>query len=437
MKAGFARLDITPPLGSYLSGYFFERIADGIITPLEAHAVACSDGENTAVAISLDLIGLKQPQMDEIRNRIAKRNNIPYEAVFLACTHTHLAPEVSKGRLFPISPEYNAYLFKRICDAATLAIADMKEATFEIARGKAEDIAFIRRYRMKDGSTKTNPPAGSPDIVAPIGSADETVRLLKIKREGAPDIAIVNFQVHPDVIAGTKLCADFPGFVRSTLENALADEDGGLGVKVIYFNGPQGDTNHYNPFNPRRGLPHSIHMGRVIAGAVLSVYSYTEPIKADKVSFGQMSINVPTNKGTPEEVAEAKAYMKKVDESDDDSIKRGQHITVLGEMSRIISLADAPDERELYLTGVAFGDFILMGFPGEPFTEVIRILEAGSPFAMTMACCCANGYEGYYPMKDAFEEGGYEARSSHYKLGIAETLAEANVSLAKDIKNKQ
>ena len=30
MKAGFARLDITPPIGTRIVGYYSERIADGL-----------------------------------------------------------------------------------------------------------------------------------------------------------------------------------------------------------------------------------------------------------------------------------------------------------------------------------------------------------------------------------------------------------------------
>ncbi len=36
MKAGFARIDITPPLGSKLQGYYNVRYADGILDPLMA-----------------------------------------------------------------------------------------------------------------------------------------------------------------------------------------------------------------------------------------------------------------------------------------------------------------------------------------------------------------------------------------------------------------
>ena len=53
---------------------------------------------------------------------------------------------------------------------------------------------------------------------------------------------------------------------------------------------------------------------------------------------------------------------------------------------------------------------------------------------MTIVCCCANGYEGYFPMQSAYDEGGYEARSSKFKPGVAEAIIEGSVELLKKIK---
>ena len=42
----------------------------------------------------------------------------------------------------------------------------------------------------------------------------------------------------------------------------------------------------------------------------------------------------------------------------------------------------------------------------------------------TCASALTNGYEGYFPVKAAYDEGGYEARSSRYKSSVAETIVE-------------
>ena len=98
--AGFARLDITPPLGAVLNGYYRERYADRVIEPLYVTALAFSDGEKTALAISLDISEILQRDTDVIRQQVADYVNIPFEAVFLACIHTHTAPVISEIRGF-------------------------------------------------------------------------------------------------------------------------------------------------------------------------------------------------------------------------------------------------------------------------------------------------------------------------------------------------
>ena len=52
---------------------------------------------------------------------------------------------------------------------------------------------------------------------------------------------------------------------------------------------------------------------------------------------------------------------------------------------------------------------------------------------MTMACCLSNGNEGYFPMQEAYDEGGYEARSSIFKAGVAERLIDYSTHLLNDI----
>ena len=66
LKAGFSRLDVTPPLGSYLAGYFHDRYAKGILDPIELNAIAVSDGENTALIITADLLGIAMKYADGI-----------------------------------------------------------------------------------------------------------------------------------------------------------------------------------------------------------------------------------------------------------------------------------------------------------------------------------------------------------------------------------
>lgn len=42
--------------------------------------------------------------------------------------------------------------------------------------------------------------------------------------------------------------------------------------------------------------------------------------------------------------------------------------------------------------------------------------------------------EGYFPMQDSYDEGGYEARSSRFKAGVAELIIEKGQKLLESIK---
>ena len=66
--AGFSRVDVTPPIGTELSGYPRKRVSDGIIDTLDLNAVAFSDGTNRArrqPASSLPCSGHWAPQWHE------------------------------------------------------------------------------------------------------------------------------------------------------------------------------------------------------------------------------------------------------------------------------------------------------------------------------------------------------------------------------------
>jgi len=446
MKAGFARTDVTPPIGSTLIGYYSPRIAEDVISPLEANAVAISDGENTAVLISIDNLSIMKREMDIMKGLITEKCGIPYEYIFISCTHTHLGPSVCTEHLFPPEPGYTEAFFRKICDVAFFAVKDMKDAVPHIAKGEAKDISFVRRFRMKDGTIKTNPSSKYiGEVLSPQGEPDEELQLIKFTRDGASDIAIVNFQVHPDVIGGNKICADYPGFMRNILEASLSDVAEGKGVKVVYFNGTQGDTVHARRTDKngnftgnalvKSGVEQSRHMGRVLAGAVMGIYTYAEPIECGKIFGTVCYLPVESNKGTPEEVELAKKIKPLYEEGGSEAIK--EYGMPINQAIRILALEHTPETVDVNISCVGFGDVAFVGFPGEPFTYVGRTLKEGSPFRMTVPCCLTGGSMSYFPTRDAFEGGGYETGNARFKKGIAEALAEKAVALTNDVYNNK
>ena len=58
LKAGFARVDITPPLGIHINGYYIDRYAEKILDPLEINCLALECGDTRVALIAVDNMGI-------------------------------------------------------------------------------------------------------------------------------------------------------------------------------------------------------------------------------------------------------------------------------------------------------------------------------------------------------------------------------------------
>ncbi len=444
LKVGYARVNATPPLGVNIAGYFVERIADGVLDELEVCAVAAGSGENTVLLITVDHCGLTKDYLSAWREEISKDTGVPAEAIYIHSTHTHQGPITAKSCKNPLNEEYAVLLGRRVHDAAVFALSDMKPAKMGIGTSEAKNVAFIRRYRMKDGSAKTNPGVNNPDIVAPIGITDESVHVVRFDREGAETVVIANFANHPDVVGGNKISADWPGLTRRFVEKAIDN------TKCIFFNGAQGDVNHVNvhpkagDFNDMfndfdgcsRGYGHARHIARVVTGAVLSIYDKVEYMDVDSVKYQQKIVDIPSNKPTPEEMPLARQYNEWHNAGRDDLIpyKAMMLTTVVAEAGRMVRLENAPDNFPMLFSAISIGDVAFFGIPGEPFNGVGRALKTAPDWKMVIPTCNTNAKEGYFPMMDSYEEGGYEARSSNFKAGVAEKIIEEGKKILAELR---
>lgn len=393
-QAGFARIDITPPLGTPVAGYGYIRVSDHVLDPLELNSVAFSDGENKGILISADVLQVSESLATKIRGMISKRLNIPADHIFLQALHQHtsIRVEIRAVGAGP-DPAYLDVLFRKYCDVAQMAMADLQDAKLFIAEGQTpEPISFIRRFQLKDGTFRTNPGRGkSASIDHPLGEADNTVRLLRFKREKG-DIALINFHCHPDVIGGTGFSADWPGFVRRYTERALP------GTKCILVNGPQGDSNHIDAFREkeeeekRRGLSHSSFMGKTISDVALS----------------QWDKGVETETGR-----------------------------IWGKTEIVYSPTNPKDKNDLLFQQITtavlgIGKVAFVGFGGEPFTKYAQNVRGEKKDLYIIAACLTNGAAGYLPTEDAFAQGGYEVNAGKFMPCLEKDLTQCAVKLLEE-----
>ena len=174
------------------------------------------------------------------------------------------------------------------------------------------------------------------------------------------------------------MSADFSGWMRRTVEKALD------GTKCMFFPGAQGDVSStsVHPFggdlndteisfdNEMKSPGMARFVGRALAGTVLQVY--------DKVAY--MDAEIPY---TAMELT-----------------------TVVAEALRMCRLEHGPMEFKMELTGIQIGPVVLLGVPGELFSETGMELKKNDDWAMVLPCVLTNGSKGYFPPKSAYGEGG-------------------------------
>lgn len=423
LKAGFSRVDVTPPLGASLEGYFTKRYAKGILDPIELNAIAFSNGDATALIITADFLAMRKEYVDEIRREISVRVKISENNIMVCALHQHtsIALRDTNGNNIMTDRVYLDGLYRKFCDVAEMAINDMSDAKIFIGmRETDEKISFIRRYLMKDGIYATNPFGRSADVVRPYRDADNNVRLCRFKREGKKDVALVNFSTHPDVIGGELLSADWPGAVRRFVEADISN------TSCIFLTGAQGDSNHWD-FTKEElcgGYEHSLRMGRVIADTVSKLWDNVEEQCADKISADVDIVFNRTRTDGIEKFEEAKRFL--------DENKEANGSAELGNCSRIVRLRNAPIFQQIPISVINLGNVGFVGFGGEPFTQYGDDIREKCPDRFLICACNANGAEGYLPNSEAFAEGGYEASSSMFSPEIEDQCIE----MAKKLLNK-
>jgi len=450
LMIGYAQVNANPPLGIGLAGYYVPRFAKGFLDDIEVEALAVYCNEKKLVLISVDCCQLKEDIIEEYCKMIEKATTLSKNSIFISATHTHTGPLNKPEDGFPADEDviknYKDFLGERIVKAVRMAFDDLKFAQMGYIVGNApERVAYIRRYRMKNGTTCTCPPINDPNIDYPIGEVDRRVNVLRFDRKEGCSIVLVNYGLHADTTNGELISADWPGWMRKTLEKALD------GAKCMFFAGAEGDVGSTNVHpvdgdmndtqisfdNEMKSPGMARFVGRALAGTVLQVYDKVKYVEVDTINIIRKEIFVSANIPQKKDIPRARKIKELHDSGRDSEIPflAMELTTVVAEAERMCLLENAPEYFKLTLTGVKIGPVSLIGIPGEPFTDIGKEIQKNSGWGMIMPCALTNGSSGYFPVKSAFEEGGYEARSSRFKSDVAQCIIDGCSELL-DLLNK-
>ena len=390
MKAGVAKVDITPPLGTRMWGYF-DRVkgATGVLDPLYARVLVLEAGGKSLAYVDLDLGRTFGPaSLDRLRKTARQDSQI--DDLIVQATHTHAGPIIMDA--YPNGPPaWEADDLQRI----NAAIHDAAEHLVPVRLGVGYGAAYIgynRRHVDPDGAISM---LWSNATQAPTYPVDPLFEVLRIDQmDGQPLAILVNYAAHPVTFGSDALrySADFPGVMCKVVEQAFG------GKPLAFFaQGADGDINVFDAGTP---INLDVVGRRDWAGETL----------------GKAAVS------TAQQIRTAVDSDPVIDFADDplalklrwDAEKfRKETLRELGPEAFQIYAPPIEETIKLPVTTALINHKIaIVGMPGEPFVDFQTDLRAKCPVQDCFFLGYTNGYFGYFPTIKAAAEGGYGAVST-------------------------
>jgi len=459
VRFGFARADITPPVGIYhrMWGAARHDVASGVHRPVLVDVLVLAprdpQDDRRMVRALFDFVGLAGSQQERMAQALAEAAGVPRESVVITHSHSHASGMFAPNRQsLPGGNKVVPYLNKvrvRLADACRQACDNLKEATVSYARARC-DLAANRDYH-DDGS------GGRACGYNPDAPADDTVWVGRVTdASGAHRATLVNYACHPTTLAweNTLLSPDYVGAMREVVESET-------GSPCTFFQGPCGDLGPRDGFvgdtaiadRNGRQLGHAAlsalntlgppetdfaYRGVVVSGATLGTWGPRPfaPSRADAVSRfdgGALTVDLPL-KDLPDP-ASLRRDMQRLTEEQKDADDAGDAVRArdLGAraercrrwLGRLEFLPEGPDFTFHYSV-YRFGDAVWVTCGGEPYNLLQTELRARFPeVTILVSPVAGDSHIAYLLPRDRYGQGLYQEEPSSLGPGALETLIDA------------
>ena len=426
MLAGFAEIEFTPERG-YMPGEMVGYLADGTIGGLYANAAAFTNGDDSAILVSMDVLSFHKEYADDIRKRIADATGVPKKNVLVAAIHTHTATSLEyQVWLCPPDPVTAANTADKTVEAAIKAWNSRSEAKLGVEKTYETRFSYCRDFYIDNGEIRMNPARFSDRLVKPAGPVDHSVNVMRVDdAEGNIKCFIVNYANHPDChTKRDKFSADYPGYMRRALKRKYGDD-----VVVLYFNGTAGDINcldfkggrHLAYYGGTKNAPEAIGAG--LCSTVVDISTRIEA-EDDEPKLRAISRNVVLDRRYKTQ-ADYEWAKKIAEDMASHKIRDQAFATEYLE----------PDDNvqptiDFEIHTLRLGPWAIVGLPSEIFTDVGRRIKRASPFDHTVIFELANGTHGYISTRTLHNSTAYEAKVSKYNACTAADSADRIVEAA-------
>ena len=443
LRAGAARVNITPFVGGPMAGYAARtRGSETIDDELFAKALVLDDGRAKVGVVTSDLIAVNPELVAEVRDLVAQETGIAGDHLLICASHTHFGPALRR-RTFrdneatdaPQDRAYLTVLARKLATAVRLAHDGRRGARVGSGKGEIQTISYNRRTIRPDGKVEMHlryPPPGT-DVT--FGPKDPEVNVLKVEDAAGGMIAsLVNFGCHPvsSVDRMYAITADYPGYAMGVVE----EMEGGVCLFAL------GCAGNVVPIQ-REGRS-KVQVGRSLGGRALDVLQWVQTTEDARLAAVNRRIRLPLKAFPP--VSEMEAEVKRLEAE----VAKGETEKVSGEDLRGARNAlgrakgalnkarsfEGQTHLETEVQAIAVGEAQVVGLPGEVFAETGMDIKQRSGIPHTFVFSLSNDTPGYIPIRHAFWQGGYESGASSFGPGAAEEMADAALELVRECRSR-
>src|SRR5262245_17278173 len=263
IKAGFAKVVITPDKPIWLSGYAARnKPSEGKLQDIWAKALAIEDERgNRAVLVTADILGFSIEISESIAARVRKQFGLRRDQLMLNASHTHTGPIVRSNLIgaydldteaAAVVNEYAEQLMNKVVLVIGEAIKDLSPARLSFGHGVG---TFAKNRR------EPTPTGGMRIGVNDNGPVDHDVPVLAIESlEGKLRGIVFGYACHNTTLTDKhyRISGDYAGFAQEALEQTHP------GATAMFVMGCGADINPY----PRTELEHAERHGKSLADAV-------------------------------------------------------------------------------------------------------------------------------------------------------------------------
>jgi len=450
MKVGFAERDITPEIGMEAPGGYGKAYHRSLHDPCKVRAAVFDDGTRRVALVGIDALAVRRPLVEAVRRKIHQSTGIEPEAILIGASHSHssgptcmilpgeydhaspLVRSLAYEKSSNADPRYLAMVERQLVEAVCEANASRTEARCGVGKGIEDQVAFNRRFRMRNGLSFTHPGQLNPDIVEPAGPIDPEVGVVGVwNKQGKCIGCVVNYACHATCNPGG-ISANWIYYLEQTIRGAMGPD-----CVVVFLQGACGDVTQVDNRNPYVNLAGEDWArfvgGRVGAEAVKVLLSMARGRLAP-VDFRVKLLTMKRRVPSPERVKKCLELVQQPPE------KVGHtEWTFAKEIVLLDALLAKHPTAQVEIQAVQIGPVVFVTNPAEFFCQLGLDIKSGSPFPFTFPVELANDCVGYVPTEEALgpRGGGYETRLTSYsnlEPAAGRKMVEAGLELARQMK---